>query len=226
MRKYHLLMVFFAIVQCAIAQDTITIKGYVRDSVTKEPLPGALVQIEGTRYYSHVDLDGRYMILIRDTLPKYGIIKATMMGYIGKQKQCKFNELTRNNFYLCEDPELVKHEKPRFQNSRPENRIRIMNAKDILSLPGSIGDIKGKIVDRNTGSAISNAMVIIGREKLHHLSDSLGCFSFTRIIAGHYPLIVIKKGYYSPDTIIIKVFPDSTIEEHILLTPLPDSAKP
>lgn len=60
-------------------QETGTIKGKVRDAITKQPLPGANVKIEGTRYGAMARADGNFTI--NEVLPGTYKLYVSILGY-------------------------------------------------------------------------------------------------------------------------------------------------
>ena len=74
-----LILVFSLLLNFAFAGQTGKIVGKVYDSISKEPLPGVNVVLEGTTMGAACNLDGQFMII--GVPPGTYVVKAEMMGY-------------------------------------------------------------------------------------------------------------------------------------------------
>lgn len=84
----------------ALAAESGTVQGYVRDVQTHEPLPGANVLILGTTMGASTGLNGNFVI---PTVPSGSyMIRATYVGYETKEMSLnvKSNATVTINFYL------------------------------------------------------------------------------------------------------------------------------
>lgn len=79
MKRIKLILTTFLIVlsATAFAQQTIQVKGVVKDAVTGEGVPLAAVQLKGTTTGTSCDLDGVYTLQV----PSNGVLVFTSMGY-------------------------------------------------------------------------------------------------------------------------------------------------
>ena len=76
-QRILVLMVYLAI-SIPLSAQTITIKGMVKESVSKEPIIGANVAIKGTTLGTISDIDGAYTIQDVDSK---GILVISYIGY-------------------------------------------------------------------------------------------------------------------------------------------------
>ena len=68
-----------------LAGDTGKIAGKVTDAKTGEPLPGAIIMIEGTKAGASADIDGSYFII--NLPPGRYSVRISLMGYAAVVKK-------------------------------------------------------------------------------------------------------------------------------------------
>ena len=153
-RKRFVLMVilffigFVGITSRVYAASTGTIKGYVRDASTGEPLPGANVLVKGTQLGAATNLQGHYLIT-KVPPGKYELV----VNYIGYEPESKKitvreNKVTRCNFKL---------------------RFAVLQGKEVVvtaQAEGQIAAINQQLSSNSIKSVVSSA-------RIQELPDSL-----------------------------------------------------
>ena len=78
-RSIFMLALLLCMTVSLVAQTTGKISGTVKDAETEEPLPGANIVVEGSRYGAAADVDGRFYII--NLPPGYYTVRIDMLGY-------------------------------------------------------------------------------------------------------------------------------------------------
>ena len=176
-----------------------TIKGVVSEAETKELLPGAVVQLLGTRLGSETNIKGQY--LIKDIPKGNYTLSARMMG---SETYLIENIYVTNDSFIniklwpqwFRDPEMVKK---KIGKDTIKQRSRfIRGERKAAVVPDFVrpGLIKGTVVDSITGIALYNALVSINKIKFNKReTDSTGYYRFTNVPVGLYTIKVEKEGY-------------------------------
>ena len=173
------------------AQVAGRINGTVKDEKTGEPLPGANVVIQGTKLGAATDAKGEYNIV--NVPPGTYTLEAKMVGYktaITKNVAVKVNLTTHLDFLL---------EATSLDLGEP---VVVAERALIASEGRSQFELKGIVIDAETGKGIEGARVIIsvlgdrlrGGETKGAETDKKGEF-IIRPVYGVFDIRVRKQGY-------------------------------
>lgn len=210
--KKILLLFFNTLILTAIfgsgisfAQNSGKISGYVRDSKTKEPLPGVNVVIKDTRLGASTDSKGYYFIL--NVNPGLYEVKASMVGYqtmIQQDVVVNVDRTTQLNFNITESAIsvgkeiVVTAERPDVQREKTSSSETI-RTEEILLSPGindlaDVISLSADVVDGHfrggrEGEELYN---LSGMGIVNPLNRSL---SFTPILSAIEEVEVITSGF-------------------------------
>ncbi|MDX2301930.1 MAG: TonB-dependent receptor [Microscillaceae bacterium] len=160
MRSLIILWVFYFCFGTQIsAQNTATLKGFVKDAKTGEPLIGATVILESTSLGTSTDAEG-YFTLENVEAKSYNITAS----YIGYENQTKFNVIVRSganpdiNFEMNEQAgaidEIVIQANPFEKLEETPLSIQKLSREEIATYPGGNNDI-AKVVQSLPGVSAS-----------------------------------------------------------------------
>ena len=169
-----LVTLYFVTTHYSFAQQELgTIKGVVRDSSTRELLPGASVVIKGTTKGAYTDFDGNYEIKVS---PGTYLLVVSFTGYKGSEKQVtvKANQTSTVNIEMTPGNQLdeivisvqVRGQIAAIREQVASNKIsNIISAEKMVELPDAnaaeaIGRLPGIALERSSGEA--NKVVIRG----------------------------------------------------------------
>ena len=169
-----LVILYFVTTHYSFAQQELgTIKGVVRDSSTKDLLPGASVVIKGTTNGAYTDFDGNYELKVS---PGTYLLVVSFMGYKGSEKlvTVKVNQTSTVNVVMTPGNQLdeivvsvqARGQLAAIREQVASNKIaNIISAEKMVELPDAnaaeaIGRLPGIALERNSGEA--NKVVIRG----------------------------------------------------------------
>lgn len=135
-----LAILFLGIVGLAVAGTTGKIAGRITDAKTGEPLPGANIEIVGTRMGAAADFDGYYVIL--NVPPGTYTLKASYLGYqtvVIKDVKVDVDRTTEINFALkpaaLVTKEIVVTAKEEIIKKDLTSSVDIVKSEDVANLP-------------------------------------------------------------------------------------------
>jgi protocatechuate 3,4-dioxygenase beta subunit len=155
--------------QLAPLPSTTVIFGTVTDSVTSQPIAGAVVQVTGTGNASATTgTNGQFRLAV---LPGQVTVTVTATGYGSATGTVDSQAGSQLSF----SPALVP----------------------VGSPPATQTSLVGKIVDSQSGAAIAGATIQLQNGGLTATSGADGTFSLTNITAGSYSAVITASGYSS-----------------------------
>jgi len=167
LNKFLLLMATCFFWQIASGQDqpTITVSGTVIDSVTSEPIIGAVIAVKGTTKATTTDIDGKYTI----DAPTNGTLVVSYAGYA--EREIAVNNSGSINFTLREDTESLQEivaigygtqERSDVTGSVSTVKTRDLTQVVVTDPTQAIqGRVTGVTVAQNTGAPGSPVSIIV-----------------------------------------------------------------
>lgn len=165
--SFMLVILYFVTTHYSFAQQELgTIKGVVRDSSTKDLLPGASVVIKGTTKGAYTDFDGNYELKVS---PGTYLLVVSFMGYKGSEKlvTVKVNQTSTVNVVMTPGNQLdeivvsvqVRGQLAAIREQVSSNKIvNIVSAEKMQELPDAntaeaLGRLPGISLQRSSGEA-------------------------------------------------------------------------
>ncbi|TAF73377.1 MAG: TonB-dependent receptor [Bacteroidetes bacterium] len=152
-RKF-LYIIFSFIIHFSFAQSTGIVRGKIIDKLTKEPIIGALIQLDSAKLVSQTDENGDFKI---EKIPvgSYNI----KISYIGYLSQTKFNiNITSGNAQIL-GFELVEDSKQLEEVEVTINRNRLASMADIIT-PLSTQSLTTEEIKANPGGNFDISRVV------------------------------------------------------------------
>ena len=165
--SFMLVILYFVTTHYSFAQQELgTIKGVVRDSSTKELLPGASVVIKGTTKGAYTDFDGNYELKVS---PGTYLLVVSFTGYKGSENlvTVKVNQTSTVNVVMTPGNQLdeivisvqVKGQLAAIREQVSSNKIvNLVSAEKMQELPDAnvaeaLGRLPGISLQRSSGEA-------------------------------------------------------------------------
>lgn len=213
------------------------INGTVIDSETKEPLPGAIVNLLGTATVAHTDMGG---IFIMEKIPAGNYsVQAKMTGY---KRATKTNvkiivdytmtvnfkliptTIEMENTIVTEDGSIIKvvpdSGNYKILSIKENERLtRVKSSKDNTNLSQNTGHIMGVVIDDETKQAMPGTFIALADSDYTTSADSNGVFCFFNVLKGTYTVNARMMGYVNMTFNNVRIGVDSTVILNINLIP-------
>ena len=164
-----------------------TIKGKVLDAVTKDPLPGATILVQGPGLEMKADVNGTYTIT--DVPSGAQSVAASYSGYVTANVTVNIPE-----------------------GGTVEQDFSLVTTASALE--GKTGAIRGKVFDKDTKDGLPGATVLIKGTSLGTAADLNGAFSIPNAPAGEQTVVISYIGYVSA-SVVVNIPVDGTLQHDV-----------
>jgi CarboxypepD_reg-like domain len=186
------------------------IKGLVRDSLSGEPLPYALVFIKEFNIGAETDFEGRYLLKIPENISFDSLfVRVSFVGYYPNQIVLRRKQLIAGgnffyNFNMVEQPLVsIPPPGPYYDVPRIKPLMAVVSKEEIERMPAPPAThlIKGVVYDSITNEPMAFAVIKLMNTNIMASTDFNGCYQLNipdSLLSNPLVFIISYVGYEVP----------------------------